>query len=80
MKVTVKILRNTAKSYDSFSQASVLPLTREGNTGRSVPVLGMNVLLVQLHTLILHLMSFREKWRLVCFWRCPFRASRKKTT
>lgn len=53
-KVPVKILRDTAV-FDSFIQGSVLPFSKESDTGSSVPVLGvgMKILQVPLHTVML---------------------------
>uniref|UniRef100_A0A8C5CMY1 Gypsy retrotransposon integrase-like protein 1 n=1 Tax=Gadus morhua TaxID=8049 RepID=A0A8C5CMY1_GADMO len=55
LKVPVNILRDTA-AFDSFIQASVLPFSAETHTGCWVPVVGMemNVLQVPLHKITLH--------------------------
>ena len=55
LKVLVKILRDTA-AFDSFIQASVLPFSNESHTGCWVPIMGMEmkVLQVPLHKVVLH--------------------------
>ena len=55
LKVPVKILRDTA-AFDSFIQASLIPFSNESHTGCWVPVVGMEmkVLQVPLHKAVLH--------------------------
>ena len=54
-KVPVKILRDTA-AFDSFIQASVIPFSNESHTGCWVPVVGMEMKVLQLplHKVVLH--------------------------
>ena len=55
LKVLVKILRETQTAFDSFIQASMLPFSNESHTGCWVPIVGMEmkVLQVPLHKVVL---------------------------
>lgn len=48
-KVPVKILHDTTPS-DSFIQLLVLPFLKESDTGCLVPLLGMGMKILQVHT------------------------------